>query len=94
MSHAGLALVALLKASAPAPPGAPAEGARAAAPTGADASAVAGAAAAALRLALDAPEARRKLEGLMTPQERCALLGRLPDTPPAYRYVVEIPTRI
>ena len=56
--------------------------------------AAAGAAAAALRLAAEAPVARRKLEAIMTPQERAALLGSLPDTPPAHRYVVEIPTRI
>ncbi|KIZ05125.1 radial spoke protein 8 [Monoraphidium neglectum] len=52
-----------------------------------------GSAAAALRLALEEPDARRKLEVLLTPQERAALLGRLPDVPPAYKYVVQIPTR-
>jgi hypothetical protein len=50
-----------------------------------------GAAAAALRLALEAPDARRKLEAALTPLERAALLGRLPPVPPAYRYVVELP---
>ncbi|KAI8471920.1 MAG: hypothetical protein J3K34DRAFT_504855 [Monoraphidium minutum] len=55
------------------------------------AAAAAGAAAAALRLALEAPGARRRLEALLTPQERAALLGRLPDTPPAYRFVLTPP---
>lgn len=54
----------------------------------------AGAAAAALRLALEAPDARRKLELMLTAQERSELLGQLPSVPPAYRYVVEIPTKI
>lgn len=58
--------------------------------SGGDAGA-AGCAAAALRLALESLEARRKLEGLMTPGQMEAALGKLPDAPPGYRYVVTIP---
>lgn len=45
----------------------------------------AGCAAAALRLAVEDLDARRKFEGIITPGEAVALLGRLPDTPPCYR---------
>jgi hypothetical protein len=58
---------------------------------GADAAAAA-AAAAALRLALEAPDARRRLEGLLAPGAAAALLGPLPPAPPAFRYVVALPS--
>jgi len=51
----------------------------------------AGAAAAALRCSLEAGDARRKLELLLTPAEASVLLGVLPDAPPSYRYVIQIP---
>jgi hypothetical protein len=51
----------------------------------------AGPAAAALRLAVESLDARRKLEGLLTPAEAAALLGPLPPAPPSFRYVVQVP---
>ncbi|GBF99370.1 hypothetical protein Rsub_12174 [Raphidocelis subcapitata] len=51
----------------------------------------AGAAAAALRLSAESLDARRKLEVLMPPGQAEALLGRLPEAPPSYRYVATVP---
>lgn len=51
----------------------------------------AGAAATALRLSAESLDARRKLELLLPPGQAEAMLGRLPDAPPSYRYVVTVP---
>lgn len=45
----------------------------------------------ALLASLEHLEARRRLEQLLSPEERATLLGPLPIVPPDYHYVVRIP---